>query len=250
MGGATVRLLAHLLVFGDPEEREQTPADQLSPLFAGGISGRIFSIVTLAAPTNGVSAPDMFTDQDFDLDRIRVPLWSRAAMKLLSLRLGSARTKRTAEDSVRISGIDTALAQNERIRTLPDVYYFSAACSCTKEQPDGSHRPVPAKTEFLYYARSLQMGAYTGVTPGGFVIDDSWRQNDGLVNTVSARAPIGAPQKPLDREHISKGIWNILPDFDGDHMSVQGGFFHRTDVRGFYLDLLGLISTLPDDQDH
>ncbi len=245
MGGATVRLLAHLLAYGDPEEREQTPADQLSPLFAGGLDGRVFSIVTLATPTNGVSAPDMFTDPDFDLEKIRVPVWSRAAMKLLSLRLGSARTKRTAADSVRISGIDRALAQNEKIATLPNIYYFSVACCSTEKQPDGSQRPVPAKTEFLYYARSLQMGAYTGVTPGGFVIDDSWRRNDGLVNTVSARAPVGAPQKVLDPEHIEKGIWNILPDFDGDHMSVQGGFFHRVDVRGFYLDLLDMIRSLP-----
>ncbi len=246
MGGATVRLLAHLLVHGDPEEREQTPADQLSPLFAGGIHKRVFGIVTMAAPTNGVSAPDMFTDSDFDLEKIRIPVWSRAAMKLLSLRLGSARTRRTVNDAQRVSGIDRAMTQNKTIATLPDVYYFCVACSCTEKQPDGNHRPVPSKTEFLYYARSIQMGAYTGVTPEGFVIDDTWRENDGLVNTVSARAPIGAPQKALDPAHIEKGIWNILPDFDGDHMSVQGGFFHRVDVRGYYLNLLNMIQSLPE----
>ena len=246
MGGATVRLLAHLLVYGDPEEREQTPADQISPLFTGGINGRIFSIVTLAAPTNGVSALDMFTDQNFNLNRIRVPLWSRAAMKILSLRLGSARTERTAADSKRISSIDLSLAENEKIATLPDIYYFSMACSCTEKQPDGTQRPIPAKTEFLYYARSLQMGAYTGVTPGGFVIDESWQENDGLVNTVSARAPIGAMQKQFDPDNIEKGIWNVLPDYPGDHMSVQGGLFHRVDMRAFYLSFLHMIRSLPE----
>ena len=168
-------------------------------------------------------------------------------MKLLSLRLGSARTKRTAADTKRISGIDLALAQNEKIATLPDIYYFSMACSCTEKQPDGTHRPIPSKTEFLYYARSMQMGAYTGVTPGGFVIDEAWQENDGLVNTVSARAPFGSPQKSFDPMHIEKGIWNILPDFAGDHMSVQGGFLHRTDMREFYLDLLNTIRSLPEE---
>ena len=60
--------------------------------------------------------------------------------------------------------------------------------------------------------------AYKGKTKGGVVIDESWRENDGLVNTISAVAPFGAPSKPLDRADIRPGIWNVFPTLDGDHM--------------------------------
>ena len=68
------------------------------------------------------------------------------------------------------------------------------------------------------------------------------RENDGLVNTLSATAPAGAPSKPLDRENIERGLWNIFPAVDGDHMWLQGGLLHKHDIRPFYLDLLTMIS--------
>ena len=89
--------------------------------------------------------------------------------------------------------------------------------------------------------RACQIGAYTGRTAGGVTLDASWRENDGLVNTVSAMAPSGAPSKPLDEGSISPGIWNVFPTVDGDHMWPQGGLIHKHDVRAFYLKLLRLI---------
>ena len=47
---------------------------------------------------------------------------------------------------------------------------------------------------------SALMGSYTGVTLGGFVIDESWQENDGLVNTISSKAPIGASAVDYDPE--------------------------------------------------
>ncbi len=247
MGGATVRLFAHLLAFGDKKEREATPSGELSPLFCGGMGDRVHTIVTLAAPSNGSSVPDMFSDPGFDVSKVKTPLWSRFMMKVLSLRLRVNPAKAPAgEEKPRVSGIDSALAQNERISTLPHVYYFAIPCCSTELQPDGTQRPLLSKTEIIYFARSIQIGAYKGVTPEGFVIDESWRMNDGLVSTVSAMAPIGAPQKPFDRANIEAGIWQNMPVFDGDHMSVQGGMLHRRNVRPFYLDLLGMIGDLAD----
>ena len=72
-------------------------------------------------------------------------------------------------------------------------------------------------------------------------VDETWRENDGLVNTLSARAPSGAPWKPLDKSSIQLGLWNVFPTIDGDHMWLQGGLLHRHDIRGFYLDLLTMI---------
>ena len=98
--------------------------------------------------------------------------------------------------------------------------------------------------EPLFAARSRQIGAYTGRTAAGTRIDESWRENDGLVNTLSAMVPIGAPSKPLDRDNLEPGIWNVFPTLNGDHMWLQGGLLHRHNIRPFYHDLLNMISRI------
>ena len=98
--------------------------------------------------------------------------------------------------------------------------------------------------EPLFVMRACQIGAYRGKTRGGMEIGENWRENDGLVNTVSARAPLGAPQKQFDKDHIEKGVWNILPDYPYDHMSFQGGLIIRHDPLAFYEELLGIINQL------
>ncbi len=83
-----------------------------------------------------------------------------------------------------------------------------------------------------------------GKTSGGITIDDSWKENDGLVNTVSAAAPAGAPSKAFDSTDICSGIWNIFPTVEGDHMWLQGGLTRKHDIRGFYVKLLDMIDNL------
>lgn len=241
MGGGTVRLLARYMQSGNEKERSVTAKEDLSALFKGGMGSRIFSIVTLASPHNGSSGLDMQTDPDFGIEKVSTPLWSRITMRLLSLRLKGAKMQKHPK---RTSNVDFTMAKNRQIGVLDHVYYFSIACSSTEEREDGTHYPSKEKTEILYFERSVQIGAYSGITPEGFVLDESWRENDGLVNTVSARYPLCDPHQPLDKDHIEKGIWNVMPDYQGDHMSVQGGFFIINDVRWYYLNLLGMIERL------
>ena len=54
--------------------------------------------------------------------------------------------------------------------------------------------------------RSAQIGAYTGHNASGIRVDEAWRENDVLVNTISARVPSGAPWKPLDKSTIRPGL--------------------------------------------
>ena len=88
------------------------------------------------------------------------------------------------------------------------------------------------------------MGKLKETTPKGFVVDETWFMNDGLVNTISALAPIGAPQKEFDEKNISRGEWNIMPIYDGDHMSLQGGMTIKNEVKEFYLNHLEMINSL------
>ena len=137
--------------------------------------------------------------------------------------------------------IDQALLLNEKMGTLPDVYYYSVPCSYTKKKGD---RFVPEKgMEPFFVARSFQIGQYTGMTKGGTKIGQEWNENDGRVSTVSEVSPFGAPSRKLFPGDLKPGIWNVYPVQKGDHMSLQGGMLHKKDIRSFYLDMLSMISS-------
>ena len=244
-GGTTVRLFSELLANGDEAERNAAQDGDLSPLFAGGSGSRIHSIVTLASPMNGTTAYDLFSDPDFDPKSVKAPLWSKGLARMMSIGTTPRTDGRDRRDLADYDmHIDNAPALNRRMKTLPDVYCFSVPCSYTRRQADGTH--VPKKgIEPLFVMRARQIGSYTGKTKGGFVIDDAWRENDGLVNTISAACPLGAPAKPLDPARIERGMWNVFPARPGDHMALQGGLAHKHDIRGFYQDLLRMIAELP-----
>ncbi len=243
-GGATVRLFSELLAHGNAEERKATPPEELSPLFAGGGENRLHCIVTLASPMNGTTAYDMFRDPDFDPAGVKIPWWSKIMARVMSKSVKGETDGRDARDYAACDmHLDRALELNRRIATLPGVFYFSVPCSLTEKQPDGTFLPMRGM-EPLFAARSRQIGAYSGRTAGGITADERWRENDGLVNTVSAMVPTGAPSKPLDRGNIERGVWNVFPTIRGDHMWPQGGLMHRHDIRPFYLDLLTVIRDL------
>ena len=243
-GGATVRMFSELLAHGNEAERQATVPEERSPLFNGGMEKRIHSLVTLASPMNGSTACDLLADPDFDLSGVKVPWWSKILAWMMSRGTKPREDGRDARD---YAGYDMYLDRageiNGQISTLPGVYYFSVPCCFTEELPDGTCRPKRGM-EPLFAARSRQIGVYTGRTKGGITVDESWRGNDGLVNTLSAAVPTGAPSRPLDRARIEPGVWNVFPTVDGDHMWLQGGLMHRHDIRPFYLDMLTMISGL------
>ena len=243
-GGATVRLLSELLANGDEAERAATDAADLSPFFAGGMAGRIHTLVALSAPLNGTTAYDLFEDPSFNPKAVETPFVGKLAAIMMERGLRVKPDGRDPRDYAAYDmHVDRALELNERISTLPHVYYISVPCSTTVALPSGTHI-AKHQTEPLFLRRSFQIGAYTGTTAGGTEIDTSWCENDGLVNTISEKAPLGAPSKPFDRKDIEPGLWNVVPTLEGDHMWLKGGLMHKHDVRGFYLNLLGLIDSL------
>ena len=176
----------------------------------------------------------------YDKTYKRMPYWGN----FFSNRKQAEKNGRSEEDYAAFDmHIDNALAMNARIATLPQVYYFAVPCSAT-EPADGVQRPIRSRMEPMFRRSSAQMGAYTGMSAGGFVIDETWQENDGLVNTVSAMAPVGEPSTIFAPDAAVPGIWQILPTYSGDHMSLQGGMMKRNNIRPFYLELLELIDQL------
>lgn len=236
-GGATIRMFADLMINGDEEERQTQDA---SPLFQGGMADKIHALITLASPLNGTSAYDLTEDPTFDPNSVKAPFWSNWTAKLMN------RTKVVPDRDPRDYAawdmhIDVAAKWNEKWKIHPDIYYFSVPCSITKAGKDGYHRPDLKRTEPLYVRHSYRMGVWTGTTKGGIKIDENWWENDGLVNTISSRAPLQDPRKELDPNDIRPGIWNIFKTFEGDHMSIQGGLLKKKDVFYYYLYLLSII---------
>lgn len=247
-GGATVRLLSELMANGSEAERAATDESEISGLFTGGKADWIYSITALAAPHNGTTAYNVGSLEDDELEEKSGGIKEKIHNFLSGL--VSAATA-TEEDGRILSDyaahdmyIDNALEMNGKIVTLQNAYYFSFPCSSSLQAEDGTYYPDESITESLFIKSATSMGKYTGVTEKGFVIDESWRENDGLVNVVSAKAPIGAPQKGYEAGNVQMGEWNIMPTYRGDHMSLQGGLFKRNDVKEFYLEHLNLINSL------
>lgn len=243
-GGATIRLFSEILKNGSEEERAVTEDSDLSPFFKGGNGDNLIAVVTLAAPTNGTTAYDLYEDENFDLTAIDIPEEYEKNSDAVSKRTKPVPDGRESWDYASYDmHIDNALAMNERISTFEDVYYFAYPCASTVEGSDGRVSPDPAITENIFMKGAIYMSKYTGTTKGGFVIDESWQANDGLVNEISAKAPLGAPQSEYTNgAGLYPGQWYVMPTFRGDHMSLQGGLTKRINVKPFYLELAKLLA--------
>ncbi len=242
-GGATVRLLSELMANGSEQEKATTDEKELSNLFKGSKADWIYSITTLAAPHNGTTAYNV-DSSDSESDTIKDKVHSFLS-SLVSVASKDNNDGRIKEDNASYDMyIDNALKLNSSIETLENVYYFSIACTSSIQNDDGTYSPDESKTESLFINSAKLMGKYKGVTESGFEIDESWQQNDGLVNTISAKAPFGAKQKEYEADHVSTGEWNIMPVYNGDHMSLQGGLFKKNDVKEYYTDLFSMINRL------
>ncbi len=212
-GGATMRVFASLMAVGSDAEIAATDEDDISPFFTGGKEDWIYSLTALAAPHNGTTA---YAESSSDIDSAAYDMY-----------------------------IDNALELNKTIYTSNQSYYFSIPCSATTQNEDGTYSADADIMEILFQSSSNEMGKYTGTTAGGYEFDERWLENDGLVNTYSAMAPTRAPSKEFDENSITKGVWNIMPTYRGDHMSLQGGLLKtNADVERLYTEHLNMINCL------
>ena len=145
--------------------------------------------------------------------------------------------------------IQNASEINKWLTTLDSVYYFSFPCKATKTAEDGTQEPVTEIMEKFLQQSSLKLGRFEGTTPDGFTFGKEWQANDGLVNLISARAPDYAPSEefmedPAAVKSLKKGTWYIMPYFEGDHLSLQGGLTVKSNIIEFYITHLDMINRL------
>ncbi len=239
-GGATVRMLAHLLKNGSAEERA---AGEASTLFEGGKGGWIHAVVTLSAPHNGTSSYDI--QQVISNDPNATATERAIAKTIMGISDVTNNGKVQSDTAIYEMQIDNAMEMNENIETLENVYYFSYACNGTTVDENGNcvpdERLLP---NVMYTTCANRICSFTGVTPKGYVIDEKWQANDGLINTYSALCPLGAPSKDFDRDNIEPGIWNVMPVQQGNHSTLQGAMTDYFNGRLFFIDLISMLNSL------
>ena len=140
-----------------------------------------------------------------------------------------------AFDDLRPAG---ARALNARIETLPDTWYFSIPCCRTLPRLlTHDQKPDTAMTPLLW-PFSTAMGR------DGAGMPRDWLPNDGLVNTISARYPGGAPHADfVPGQTPQRGVWQVLPVEHLDHLAAIGGVMNNGVVRTrlFYRRVMALL---------
>ena len=244
-GGTTIIEFLELMANGDAAEREATPQSELSPLFAGGKEDWIYSLTTLASPTNGTTLYEFSNPNTLSLDgHDRYP--GQWIMKLVGS-LTEKKTRPLTDNAAFDMQVDRAISITNSCETIDSVYYFSHSTMLT-ETDNEDHQVPNRRMVFIMKPLSKTIGMFEGVTANGVELNDDWKPNDGLVNTISERAPFNAPQKDIDFDNVEPGIWNAFPVRNADHMFYSGGFLRTTDVRTFYVDYIDWINSLPAPQ--
>ncbi|WP_256079817.1 triacylglycerol lipase [Massilia sp. YIM B04103] len=162
-------------------------------------------------------------------------------------------------------GPDGARELNAWVKTSPNVYYYSIGTKATEQGGfccNGTDRVIaPIQSGSYQYARDdmiifmkntagewvvpsiLQrgMGSYTQSATGRVAIDSSWFANDGVVNTVSMKAPAGQPVRNYDGTSV-RGKWNYLGYYDGfDHFDVIGWLQPASAINPVFDKVAGII---------
>lgn len=259
-GGESVRMFVELMANGSEKERNTTTDGTLSELFKGGKNDWIYSATTLSSPNNGTSL--MECNKNFDeifatalKDGNNVyftnDLESPSSIPFSEfmgtmLQLMSDLTVMGKYSSPYELTVDGAIELNDEIDFEDDIYYISRATSLTEADPTGEYQVPMVGTDSAMWMSSYIMGRMSLTTAGGQVIDSSWHENDGLVNTISQIAPFDDEYVQISEspDEIKYGRWNVLPTDNMAHTSVVGGLFKISDIRETFYELCDLINRI------
>ncbi len=261
-GGQVIRLLAHLLTYGDEEEMNATDRNTISGLFTGGKEEYISSITTICTPNNGTTLfyiaekADIIqpigraTDfamaiigrtfihgrlVDYQLEQYGLtPL--RGEKKADKIITSMNRMRDTDDNVLTDLSFKGAYELNKKVEISKNINYFCY----TSNGCDDALMPSNIKFPLLKPLSKLISKHELPQNQLGLTFDDSWHENDGLVNTSSGRNPIDEPAKVYDGI-IESGIWNIMPTLKGDHGQAAGLMANKNTLHNFYVNLAEML---------
>ena len=234
-GGPTVMEIASLFEQGSKEEREGTPADELSPLFKGGHGSLIHTVTTLSGVNNGTTVASMSTkihtmdmaiygtfaltafyektpvmkyyDTGLQMWGVKTYPWENKGwwfqnpLKYFPNAVRFARNK--GYDNVG-NELRVEVAQKEMLPSRvmdPTAYYFAQRAFKTKDDGHGHQVPDHMTWFCRYTAYPAGRIAPHYLKKYGVTKDDiNWLRNDGFVNLRGSSAPFNMPFADLPKE--------------------------------------------------
>ena len=150
--------------------------------------------------------------------------------------------------------IDRAMWINKDVTMPSNVYYFSYYGNRTYYDASRGYYVPTNRMQFLAAHFGAKMGQYVGTTAGSFpygygayqrtisvtptFTGVEWQPNTGLVNPMSSRWPAHYVNGTwVDDPHVNvcycttnaqRGVWNVFPQQDADHLTYMGGLFSET----------------------
>ncbi|RQM84449.1 lipase [Staphylococcus xylosus] len=235
MGGQTVRQLEELLRNGNPEEIEyqKEHGGEISPLFQGNNDNMVNSITTIGTPHNGIHAADALGNEAlvrqlaFDYSKFKGNKNSKVDFGFgqWGLKQREGETYAQYVQRVQNSGLwkikdngfydltrEGAAKLNKNTSLNPNIVY--------KTYTGESTRPT------LLGNQKSDINMFLPFTITGNVIgkaaEKEWRENDGLVSTISSQHPFNQAFTEATNE-VKKGIWQVTPIKHGwDHVDFVG----------------------------
>ena len=251
-GGPASRLFASLMAFGDEAEIAAT-GDNTSPLFKGGHSKAVHSVITLSGCHNGSQIANMIVDTVLPLFAISVMVNMSCAingsMGDMYSDFGLSHFGLTPDENtnkVKFSlknifnfmkakdnaGVDLTVGGsqklNEKIKMNPDTYYYSISGTVTQENKWGrqekTHDVAP-----IFNSTSWLLSNSQGLIIDGIKMDKQWANNDGMVPLKSALYPLDEKDNAFEYEQafengsIKPGSWYYTkPIYGMDHGDYCG----------------------------
>ncbi len=251
-GGPASRLFASLMAFGDEAEIAAT-GSKTSPLFTGGHSKTVHSVITLSGCHNGSQIANLIVDPV-------VPLFFIAVMVNLMSVFNDGSTGMNSDlalshfglspdeksgkidfDLRRVinyvkakdnAGVDLTVGGsqelNEKIKMSPDTYYYSISGTVTEENKWGRQVQTHDTTP-IFNTTTWLLTQSQGLTVDGIKMDKEWANNDGMVPLKSALYPLNEKEnafpyeEALSKNSINPGSWYYTkPIYGMDHGDYCG----------------------------
>ena len=279
-GGQTSRTLIQLLEQGCREEVDNTPDYDTNPLFQGS-KNWVHSLTTISTPHDGmtvnymmnkvfpfaqrlVRATGMLSREfdgvlyDFKMDQWELERKEDESFFDYAKRLRSRTFWRRTEDTSDYDlSPEGASVLNKWVKAQPNVYYFSYATEETFKDPITGYQYPEFTMDLIWFPAAIFMGSFTRETPGEIVIDETWWQNDGVVNTNSMDGPtLNSTDEIIQfNGNPQKGKWNYMGVLEScDHADIIGSlrYFGEKCPEGYnslldwYIFLAEFLTHLPE----
>ncbi len=279
-GGPTVIAFTDLVAHGSAEEREGTPADELSPLFAGGKADWIHTATTLSGTNNGTTMAsfppkpmsnfvnwvcvgilggilgktpfmklwDMKMDHwDISEDPEKITGWNIQSISELKPKL-AAYNKNNLDNIMGEMSVQTTAKFNSMTKTSDKIYYFARRACRTKQIGNTKFQRMELKSFPIAHISQLIVGWFNNADlRDNYGVNSEWFKSDGPVNTICTSAPFDKPSvEYVDGMEIKPGVWHNMPVEHKDHFSWMGFLEPKKDYQEYFLGMVQLADSLPD----